>query len=61
MLDRKLIRKDPEKVKKGVVAKGVDFDIDGLLELDRQDARPDPGNREAQAEKKYRFERNIFS
>lgn len=34
MLDRKLIRKDPEKVKKGVVAKGVDFDIDGLLELD---------------------------
>lgn len=34
MLDRKLIRKDPEKVKKGVAAKGVDFDIDGLLELD---------------------------
>ncbi len=34
MLDRKLIRKDPEKVKKGVVAKGVDYDIDGLLELD---------------------------
>ncbi len=34
MLDRKLIRKDPEKVKKGVAAKGVDFDIDELLELD---------------------------
>ena len=34
MLDRKLIRKDPEKVKKGIVAKGVEFDIDGLLELE---------------------------
>ncbi len=34
MLDRKLIRKEPEKVKKGIAAKGVDFDVDGLLELD---------------------------
>ena len=34
MLDRKFIRKDPEKVRKGVTAKGVDFDIDGFLELD---------------------------
>ncbi|MCK4549770.1 MAG: serine--tRNA ligase, partial [Candidatus Krumholzibacteria bacterium] len=34
MLDRKLIRKDPEKVRKGIAAKGVDFDIDGFLELD---------------------------
>ena len=34
MLDRKRIRKDPEKVRKGVAAKGADFDIDGFLELD---------------------------
>ena len=34
MLDRKRIRKDPENVKKGIAAKGADFDIDGFLELD---------------------------
>jgi seryl-tRNA synthetase len=34
MLDRKRIRKDPESIKKGIAAKGVDFDIDGFLDLD---------------------------
>jgi seryl-tRNA synthetase len=34
MLDRKRIRKDPENVKKGIAAKGADFDIDGFLGLD---------------------------
>ncbi len=34
MLDKKFIRKEPEKVKKGIRDKGVDFDIDGFLELD---------------------------
>ena len=34
MLDRKLIRKDPETVKEGIKKKGVEFDIDGFLELD---------------------------
>jgi seryl-tRNA synthetase len=34
MLDRKRIRKDPENVKKGIAARGADFDIDGFLGLD---------------------------
>jgi seryl-tRNA synthetase len=34
MLDRKLIRKDPETVRKGVASKGVDFDLDLFLDLD---------------------------
>ncbi|MCK4350666.1 MAG: serine--tRNA ligase, partial [Candidatus Krumholzibacteria bacterium] len=34
MLDRKLIRKDPDTVGEGIKRKGVEFDIDGFLELD---------------------------
>jgi seryl-tRNA synthetase len=34
MLDRKLIRNDPEKVRKGIADRGVDFDLDGFLKLD---------------------------
>lgn len=34
MLDRKLIRKDPERVLDGLRAKGVEFDIDEFLDLD---------------------------
>ncbi|MBN2184961.1 MAG: serine--tRNA ligase [Candidatus Krumholzibacteriota bacterium] len=36
MLDKKFIRKEPEKVKKGIGDKGADFDIDGFLDLDRK-------------------------
>ena len=36
MLDKKFIRKEPEKVKKGISDKGADFDIDGFLDLDRK-------------------------
>ncbi len=34
MLDLKFIRENPEIVKKGISAKGVDFDLDALLALD---------------------------
>ncbi len=34
MLDLKFIRENPEIVKKGLSAKGVDFDLDALLALD---------------------------
>ena len=34
MLDRKLIRKDPERVREGIRRKGVDFDLDSFLALD---------------------------
>jgi seryl-tRNA synthetase len=34
MLDRKLIRKDPEKVRGGIEKKGVEFDIDAFLTID---------------------------
>ena len=36
MLDRKLIRKDPAGVKEGIKRKGVDFDLDALLEMDER-------------------------
>ena len=36
MLDRRLIRDDPERVKKGIAAKNVDIDVDGLIALDRE-------------------------
>jgi seryl-tRNA synthetase len=36
MLDIKFIRENPEKVKKGLKNKGVDFDVDYLLELDEK-------------------------
>ncbi len=34
MLDRKFIRKAPDTVREGIKKKGVEFDIDGFLELD---------------------------
>ena len=34
MLDKRLIREDPEKVKRGVASKNVDVDIDRILTLD---------------------------
>ncbi|MBD3180154.1 MAG: serine--tRNA ligase [Candidatus Latescibacteria bacterium] len=34
MLDRKLIRNDPEKVREGIRNKGSDFDLDHFLEVD---------------------------
>jgi seryl-tRNA synthetase len=36
MLDKRLIREAPEKVKLGVEAKGVDVDIDHILALDKE-------------------------
>ena len=35
MLDRKFVRAHPDQVKSAVVTKGVDLDVDALLELDR--------------------------
>ncbi len=34
MLDRKLIRKDADKVRRGISSKGVDFDLDAFLGMD---------------------------
>ena len=36
MLDRKLIRKDPERVKEGIKRKGVEFDLDAFLATDER-------------------------
>ena len=36
MLDRRLIRDDPERVIEGVQSKNVDMDIDKVIALDRQ-------------------------
>ena len=36
MLDKRLIRESPEKVRHGVEAKGVDVDVDHMLALDRE-------------------------
>ncbi len=36
MLDRRLIREDPDRVIEGVKAKGVDVDIDRLIALDKK-------------------------
>ncbi|MBU8922401.1 MAG: serine--tRNA ligase [Bacteroidales bacterium] len=36
MLDRKLLRKDPERVRKGMAGKHVDFDLDELLAKDEK-------------------------
>ncbi|MDD4858566.1 MAG: serine--tRNA ligase, partial [Candidatus Krumholzibacteria bacterium] len=36
MLDRKLIRKDPDRVREGLRKKGVAFDLDGFLALDER-------------------------
>ncbi|MBN1884576.1 MAG: serine--tRNA ligase [Candidatus Krumholzibacteriota bacterium] len=36
MLDRKMIRKDPERVRKGIERKGVEFDLDAFLSLDER-------------------------
>jgi len=36
MLDRKLIRKDSAGVREGIRRKGVDFDLDGFLEMDER-------------------------
>jgi len=36
MLDKRLIRDEPDKVKNGIEAKGVDVDVEQMLALDRQ-------------------------
>jgi seryl-tRNA synthetase len=36
MLDKRLIREEPDKVKSGIEAKGLDVDIDHILALDKQ-------------------------
>jgi len=36
MLDRRLIRKDPGRVREGIAAKGAQFDLDGFLRLDER-------------------------
>lgn len=36
MIDLKLIRENPEKVKQGAVSKNIDIDIDKLLQIDEQ-------------------------
>ena len=35
MLDKRFIRENPEKVKEAVRVKGIDLDVDELLDLDR--------------------------
>ncbi|RKZ08893.1 serine--tRNA ligase [bacterium] len=36
MLDRKMIRKDPGRVREGLKKKGVNFDLDAFLEMDEE-------------------------
>ncbi len=36
MLDRNLIRKDPERVRQGIKKKGVEFDLDGFISRDER-------------------------
>ena len=39
MLDRKLIRKDPDRVREGLRKKGADFDLDSFLALDERERK----------------------
>ncbi len=39
MLDRKLIRKDPDRVREGLKKKGADFDLDSFLALDERERK----------------------
>ena len=36
MLDPKIIREDPEKIRKMLKARAVNFDFDGLVDYDKQ-------------------------
>ena len=36
MLDPKIIRDEPEKIRKMLVDRAVEFDFDGMLELDKK-------------------------
>jgi seryl-tRNA synthetase len=36
MLDRKIIRKEPDRVREGIKRKGADFDLDSFLSLDER-------------------------
>ena len=36
MIDRKLLRDDPEKVRRAVAVRGMDLDVDRLVTLDRE-------------------------
>ncbi|MEE9271501.1 MAG: serine--tRNA ligase [Candidatus Krumholzibacteria bacterium] len=53
MLDRRLIREDPQRVIRGVRAKGVDVDLEKLMELDRRLLAL------VQANDKLKHERNV--
>ena len=36
MLDPKIIRDEPEKIRKMIIDRAVEFDFDGMLELDKK-------------------------
>lgn len=55
MLDRKLIRKDPERVREGIARKGVDFDLNSFLALDERMRNL------IQETEKLKHERNVTS
>ena len=55
MLDRRLIRDDPERVIRGIKSKNVDVDIDKIIALDRRLL----GN--MQESEKLKHERNVKS
>ncbi|GAA2116102.1 serine--tRNA ligase [Nocardioides bigeumensis] len=52
VLDLRLIRDDPDLVKRAVEAKGIDLDVDALLALDAEVRRLKGSSEAAQAEKK---------
>ena len=44
MLDPKIIRDEPEKIRKMIIDRAVEFDFDGMLELDKKKKRIDKRN-----------------
>ena len=52
MLDRRFIRSNPDAVKQAVRAKGLDLDVDELLEVDQRVRKLTTELDEAQAQRK---------
>jgi seryl-tRNA synthetase len=52
MLDRRVIRENPDEVKKAVRVKGIDLDVDELLDLDRASRKLQHELDQAQARRK---------
>ena len=52
MLDLKLVRQDPQAVKKELARRGFDFDVDKFLKLDARRKKADMESQELQAERK---------